>query len=112
MLDIDSLGISRARLIEALEAEGVVGLGAGYVNVHMLPLYQNKVAYGSKGFPWSSDICKREVSYEKGICPIAEELHDSTFLSLANCIHEMTEEDVKLIIAAFKKVWSQMDELL
>ena len=112
VLDIDSLGISRARLIEALEAEGVVGLGAGYVNVHMLPLYQNKVAYGSKGFPWSSDICKREVSYEKGICPIAEELHDSTFLSFAICIHEMTEEDVKLIIAAFKKVWSQMDELL
>ena len=112
MLDIDSLGISRARLIEALEAEGVVGLGAGYVNVHLLPLYQNKVAYGSKGFPWSSDICKREVSYEKGICPIAEELHDSTFLSFAICMHEMTEEDVKLIIAAFKKVWSQMDELL
>lgn len=112
VLDIDSLGISRARLIEALEAEGVVGLGAGYVNVHLLPLYQNKVAYGSKGFPWSSDICKREVSYEKGICPIAEELHDSTFLSFAICIHEMTEEDVKLIIAAFKKVWSQMDELL
>jgi len=112
VLDINSLGISRARLIEALEAEGVAGLGAGYVNVHLLPLYQNKVAYGSKGFPWSSDICKREVSYEKGICPIAEELHDSTFLSFAICIDEMTEEDVKLIIAAFKKVWSQMDELL
>ena len=37
-----------------------------------MPIFQKKIAYGSQGFPWTSDICKREVSYNKGICPIAE----------------------------------------
>ena len=28
----------------------------------------NKIAYGSSDL-WSSDICKRDVDYSKGICP-------------------------------------------
>jgi len=111
VLDIDLLGISRTRLIEALESEGVIGIGGGYANVHLLPMYKNKIAYGSKGFPWTSEICKREVVYEKGICPISEELHDSTYLSFSICMYEMSAEDVELIIDAFKKVWSNIGEL-
>jgi perosamine synthetase len=78
-LDTDQISISRSRIIQALEAEGLKGLLGGYANIHLLPMYQKKLAYGSKGFPWSSDICKRDVSYKKGICPNAETLHDSTF---------------------------------
>jgi hypothetical protein len=74
-------------------------------------MYQNKNAYGSKGFPWTSDICKREVSYAKGICPIAEDLHDRTFIAIAMCFNELEDDDVDLIIAAFKKVWMQMEAL-
>ena len=74
-------------------------------------MYQQKIAYGSSGFPWSSDICKREVSYAKGICPVAERLHDSTFLGFAMCLHELSDDDVDLIISAFRKVWSSLDEL-
>ncbi|BAN36697.1 putative PLP-dependent enzyme possibly involved in cell wall biogenesis [Sulfuricella denitrificans skB26] len=111
VLDIEQLGVSRARLIEALEAEGVVGLAAGYANIHLLPMYQQKIAYGSKGFPWTSDICHREVSYQKGICPVAERLHEFTYLGFAMCMHELTDEDVDLIGRAFRKVWNQMDSL-
>ncbi|MBU1656483.1 MAG: DegT/DnrJ/EryC1/StrS family aminotransferase [Gammaproteobacteria bacterium] len=111
VLDIEQLGVSRARLIEALEAEGVVGLAAGYANIHLLPMYQQKIAYGSKGFPWTSDICHREVSYQKGICPVAERLHEFTYLGFAMCMHELTDEDVDLIGRAFRKVWDQMDNL-
>ena len=63
----------------ALEAEGLEGLTNGYQNIHLLPMYQNKIAYGSNGFPWNSEICKREISYEEGICPVAEKLHSKTF---------------------------------
>ena len=111
VLDIEQLGVSRARIIEALESEGVVGLAAGYVNLHLLPLYQQKIAYGSKGFPWTSDICHRDVSYQKGICPVAERLHEFTYLGFAMCMHELTDEDVDLIGRAFRKVWDQMDSL-
>lgn len=111
ILNVDLLGVSRGRIHAALEAEGVVGLAAGFVNVHLLPMYQNKIAYGSSGFPWNSDICKREVNYAKGICPIAETLHDKTFLGFEMCLHELNNHDVDLIVLAFKKVWSNLAEL-
>lgn len=111
ILDIDLLGIAREKIYAALEAEGVIGLAQGYENIHLLPMYQQKIAYGSKGFPWTSDICKREVSYAKGICPVAEELHDKSFLDFAMCLHEFEEGDVDLIISAFKKVFENIEEL-
>ena len=111
VLDIAHLGVPRARIVEALAAEGVSGLASGYVNVHMLPMYQKKIAYGSTGFPWSSDICKRDVNYAKGICPVAEELHDTSFLGFAMCLHDLSEADVDLIVAAFRKVWANLEAL-
>jgi len=109
VLDIEHLGVSRACIIEALQTEGVIGLVPGFANVHLLPMYQQKIAYGSNGFPWTSDICRRDVSYKKGICPIAEKLHESTYLGFHTCIHEFTDEDIDLIVLAFRKVWAQME---
>jgi perosamine synthetase len=111
VLDVDRLGLSRNKIFSALEAEGVEGLATGYVNVHQLPMYQKKIAYGSKGFPWTSDICKRDISYEKGICPIAEELHEKTYLGYEMCLNELSYRDIDLIVAAFKKVWRHLDSL-
>jgi perosamine synthetase len=110
-LDVEKLGVSRARIAEALRAEGVMGVASGYTNIHLLPMYQKKMAYGSSGFPWTSNICHREVDYKKGICPVAEDLHDSSFLGLAMCLNEYTEQDVALIVAAFEKVWAHLDVL-
>jgi len=112
ILDTDQLGVSREKICAALEAEGVTGLAAGYVNVHLLPMYQQKIAYGSSGFPWTSDICKRDVSYAKGICPIAEELHDKSYLGYEMCLNELEDDDVDLIVAAFRKVWNALGTML
>lgn len=111
VLDIEQLGISRKRIAEALIAEGVSGISTSYQNLHLLPMYQEKIAYGSKGFPWTSDICHREVSYAKGICPVAETLQDSSYLGFAMCMHELSDENVDLMVQAFRKVWSQMESL-
>ena len=111
VLDITKLGVKRSKIVAALEAEGVIGLMSGYANVHLLPMYQKKIAYGSKGFPWTSDICKRDVNYAKGICPIAEHLHDESFLGFEMCIHELFDVDVDLIVQAFQKVWANMNDL-
>jgi perosamine synthetase len=111
ILDVDKLRVSREKICAALEAEGLTGLAAGYVNVHLLPMYQQKIAYGSKGFPWTSDICKRDVSYAKGICPVAESLHDKSYLGYEMCLNELEDEDIELIVAAFKKVWRNIKDL-
>ena len=50
VLDMDLIGVSREKIIEALQAEGVEGLIAGYANIHLLPIFQKKIAYGSQGF--------------------------------------------------------------
>lgn len=111
VLDVARLGVSRAKICEALAAEGLEGLVPGYQNLHLFPLYQQKIAYGSHGFPWSSDICHRDIDYRKGICPVAEELHESTCLGIAMCMHEFTDQDVDLVIMAFRKVWKNMETL-
>ena len=111
ILDIEKLGVARKKIINALTAEGVTGLTDGYQNIHLLPMYQQKIAYGSKGFPWSSDVCKRDVSYEKGICPVAENLHDSSYMGLSACMHDLSDEDVNNIAKAFVKVWKNLDAL-
>ena len=111
VLDVLRLGISRELIIKALESEGVKGLNGGYANLHMLPIYQNKIAYGSNGFPWTSDICRREVSYERGICPVAEELHEISYIGFEMCIFELNDREIDLIIKAFKKVWANLAEL-
>ncbi len=111
VLNLTELGLSRSVLLNALEAEGLEGLFAGYANIHMLPMYQKKIAYGSNGFPWSSDICRREVSYRHGICPVAEKLHEETYIGFAMCMHELSDEEVDLMVATFRKVWANLDLL-
>ena len=110
-LDPAALGVPRSRIIEALVAEGVEGLSGAYQNLHLLPMYQKKIAYGSKGFPWTSDICRREVSYAKGICPLAEALNESAYLGFATCLHQLTDDEVALLVQAFLKVWANLPAL-
>ncbi len=104
VLDTKTLAVRRDEIHAALQAEGVP-VWNRYQNLHLLPIYQKKLAYGSKGFPWTSDVCHRDVDYRKGICPIAEELNDSSYMSIGMCVHDLTDGDIDLITAAFMKVW-------
>jgi dTDP-4-amino-4,6-dideoxygalactose transaminase len=109
-LDTHLLGVSRDRICDALNAEGV-GVSRRYQNIHLLPVYQRKIAFGSHGFPWSSDVCRREVSYEKGICPVAERLNDVSYLGFGLCVHDLDLDNVAGIVSAFRKVWDQLESL-
>lgn len=111
VLDTNALGVSRDRIHQALTAEGLGGVAQGYQNVHLLPMYQQKQAYGSKGFPWTADFADWKGTYDKGICPMAEELHDNTFMYIAMCLYELRDEETHKIVETFQKVWSQLDRL-
>jgi len=108
-LDPVLIGVSRDRIIEALRAEGVPGIMAGYQNLHLLPIFKHRIAYGADHFPWT--LAQRDIAYGPGTCPVAEELHDNSFLGLAVCMFELPPEDVDQVVAAFRKVWANLDAL-
>lgn len=110
ILDCELLGVDRAALRAALTAEGIQGLAAGYQNVHLLPMYQHKIAYGRSGFPWSASFSS-DVDYRKGICPTAERLHDTSYMGLALCMFTFTDDEIDRVAAAFQKVWAHLAEL-
>ena len=47
ILELDKLRVTRHEIYRALKAEGLEGIAEGYVNLHLLPMYQKKIAYGS-----------------------------------------------------------------
>ena len=108
--DEQATGIPRSRIVSALRAEGLE-VGDGYSNLHLLPMYQQKQAYGTKGYPWSGSFYKGSVSYAKGICPVAEQLNDSRYLGLEMCVYRFTDNETDLVVKAFHKVWSALDLL-
>jgi dTDP-4-amino-4,6-dideoxygalactose transaminase len=111
ILDLESVGVPRKNIAEALRAEGVSGLMEGFATLHLLPVYQKKIAYGRKGFPWQPPVYAGNVSYAKGICPVAEDYDDSRMLGLQLCKHFYTDDEVDLVIKAFRKVWDNLPAL-
>ena len=93
--------MSSQKIYKALVAEEVEGLAEGYTNIHLPAMCQKKIAYGSTGFPLTSNICRRDVSYAKGICPVAKELHDKNLLGCAMLLIDLSDFAVDFIGTAF-----------
>lgn len=110
-LDHDVLGVSRKTLARALRAEGAPAT-EGYVEpIYLQPMYQQRIARGTRGFPWSGGIWQGEVSYDRGICPVTERLYDSDLLLLDVCRVPLTPRDVDDVADAFEKVLEHLDRL-
>ena len=69
-------------------------------------MYQKKIAYGAGGFPWS--IYNDKINYKKGICPVAEEMQDKSFIAFQICLFEISIKEVELIYKTFEKVWKTL----
>jgi len=110
-LEPELTGVSRASIVAALRAEGVTGLGSGYQNVHRLPMFEHGIAYGKNGFPWVGMDKSPTRRASTRSCPVAERLHDEEFFFLNICAHEYTPAEAELVIAAFVKVWANLQSL-
>lgn len=112
-------GIERAQFAKAVNAElpvaesaEQVGLTAGYVRpLYLAPLYQKKIAMGSKGFPWSMNAAIN-YDYGRGLCPVVERLHEREMLMTTLIREPLSEKDVDDFVAAIKKVLRHKDELI
>ncbi|MCR5399071.1 MAG: UDP-4-amino-4,6-dideoxy-N-acetyl-beta-L-altrosamine transaminase [Lachnospiraceae bacterium] len=81
-LDLDKLSCSRRQFFDALNAENIV------CQIHYVPAYW---------FPYY-----RHLGYEKGLCPVAEEVY-AGIMSIP-LYPKMTDDDVEDVIRAVKKV--------
>lgn len=110
ILDPEQLGKPRSWIVDALRAEGVPALFGGYQCIHLNPLFRHRIAYGSKGFPWKGLTSgESSVTYGAGLCPVAEELHQRTFLGLNLCAHFYSDVEIDQVVASFHKVWTHMN---
>ena len=92
--------VAKEKIINALAAEGVEGVMAGYQLIHR-SLYQRKLGYGKHEFPWSlSD----RVDYTKTTCRNTE-FYRKVAICFEMCLHELGNDDLKKLIKAFKKVF-------
>ena len=110
ILDPERLGKPRSWIFDALKAEGITALASGYQCIHLNPLFRHRIAYGTECFPWKGLASGNSfVTYGPGLCPVAENLHQRTFLGLNLCAHTYTDPEIDLVVAAFRKVWAHLE---
>lgn len=110
IIDPERAGCERSKIAEALIAEGVP-VSTEYQNLHLLPMYQQKTAYGSKGFPWTAEFTRQDIDYSPGICPIAEKMNQENYLGFLICLYDLSEADIGHVIKAFHKVWEHRSHI-
>lgn len=114
-------GISREKFVEAVKAElepfemretEGVKIGCGYVKpLYLQPIYQKLIVYGDKGCPFKCPMYKGKVNYNKGICPVCEDMYFKKVITHEFMVPSMTKKDMDDVIKAFKKVWNNIEEL-
>ncbi len=96
---------------ESRETEGPM-IGYGYVKpLYMLPLFQNRIAFGSKGYPFTLIEEESNISYAEGSCPVVERLHKDELVHTSMIDSSMSRSDLDDIFKAFEKVWENRAEL-
>jgi perosamine synthetase len=115
------VGVPRERFVAALKAElppaklqeeeGTL-IGGGYVKpIYLMPIFQKKIAFGSKGFPFQSEFYKGEARYEKGMCPVVENWYEKRLITHDNMRPGMSKKDLDDVVDAFHKVYEHRVEL-
>jgi len=105
--DESAMGLSRDTFCRALAAEGFP-LGVGYVRpLYLLPLFQERIAIGAEGFPFS--LSNR--TYPKGLCPVAERLHEKEAFLFEPCAWSLDEGAIELLVEAVAKVHRRARDL-
>lgn len=111
-------GIPRSQFVRAVNAElpsvkvwEQTGFIEGYVKpLYLSRLYQTKTAIGRSGFPWSINT-NTTYGYTKGLCPVAERMHEHELIYTPLIREPLTESDINDFVTAIKKVLTHASEL-
>ncbi|MDC0179609.1 DegT/DnrJ/EryC1/StrS family aminotransferase [Candidatus Pelagibacter sp.] len=102
--DSSKTGISRDRIVKKLKSLGAPVV-PGYANIHLYPMFQKKIAYGKNHFPWSLSKSSMKISYNKGICPISENMNENSIIKIPICDYQFSVDDQKKLIQCFLETW-------
>ena len=115
-VDSGKLGVSRDRFAAALRAElpsAVLRettplIGAGYVRpLYLQPIYQRRASLCAFNCPRYGG----QVSYDRGLCPVAERLHFEELLTHEFMRPGMSRDDLLDVVRGFEKVVENAAEL-
>jgi len=99
------IGISRNKFCAALKAEGIPCF-PGYVEpLYLNPIYLEKRAFAFKHYTGTA-------KYEKGMCPVAESLHEKSLINTLICRPPATQDDMMDVVNAIQKIIENKHELL
>ncbi|HAH05418.1 MAG TPA: pyridoxal-5'-phosphate-dependent protein [Elusimicrobia bacterium] len=73
-LDPRKAGLSRKAFVQAMNLEGVPLREGGYEPIYYQPMYQRKIAFGRKGYPFTAPYYRGKADYRRGLCPVAERM--------------------------------------
>ncbi len=92
---------SRPNIIENLNHYHLQGIMPGYVNVHTLPMYKQRIAFGG-GYPWN--LSETDMATAEAHCPVAEHLHNHTFLGFLISMYDLTTDELDELTNILLKV--------
>lgn len=104
-------GVSRDKFIKAVRAEGITIWGGYLKPLYLEPLYQQKIAIGDKGFPFIGSHYSGTVNYDKGLCPVAEDLYENKTVINPYVYPPLDITDMKDIVNGIEKVLTNKDLL-
>jgi len=108
VMDNKIIKTKRDEIVKSLNELGLKCFFGGYVNLHRLPTFEHKIAYGKNGLPWNLTQNGKNIRYKNGSLPIAEYLHDNSFIGLEICMYEFNNKEISELIKIFKKVWDKV----
>lgn len=112
LFDKEAAGMSRDLFVAALREEGIP-VGTGYSRtMYAAPTFLKRIAYGRDGYPWRTPGGDSPVTYSRGMCPVAEALLNERFLWLYHIAYSSTEDDMREVAAAVRKVLDNRDALV
>jgi dTDP-4-amino-4,6-dideoxygalactose transaminase len=119
LLDAAVVGVSRERFVEAVCAELPTAedrdwpmMSSGYVTpLYLQPMYQQQIAVGATGCPFRCPHYKGTVDYQKGRCPVTEEIEERRMIATEFMRPPSTLDDMRDVVRAFEKVYEHRREL-
>lgn len=110
-IDQNLLGVTSKKIFDALIGEGVPALMLGYQNIHKIPLFKYQLTYKKNPLPYSLISKKRANQLKNLKLPVAEYLHNESFIGINWCAFQYTNSEVDAIIRSFEKIWLNLDNL-
>ena len=113
LYDQKKIGLSKKEFLKQLDAEGIkltvsdkrhVPPISDFVKpIHLQPIFAQK-HFRPHGYPWSSELYSKNISYESGICPVVEDLWQNSLICINAIYPPLSFSDMDDIANAFEKV--------